>query len=167
MSADQDAVLVKKALTYANGYRELEMFDHAIEEIEALPEHLRYCETAVQMRAAVYMQAKAWSKALPFVERLASDRPGDAGNFVNFAYVMRRARSLEEAKPILQKAAQTFPESAIIHYNLGCYACHSNELDVAKEHLSRAFELDAEFKKTALEDEDLSPLTVWIQEVVK
>ncbi|MEM9158230.1 MAG: hypothetical protein AAGB46_04205 [Verrucomicrobiota bacterium] len=165
MSAAKDALLIKKTLTYANGYRELEMFDDAIHEIEALPDHLRYCEPAVQMRVAVYMQAKAWVKALPFAERLAAEHPDEEGNAVNHAFVTRRAHSVEHARPILLKAVQKFPNSAIIHYNLGCYACCSDEIDEAKTHLRHAFALDKTFLETALEDEDLTPLADWIKKL--
>ncbi len=45
-----------------------------------------------------------------------------------------------------------------IQYNLACYACVSGDLDVAKEKLKRAFELDPELKLTSLDDPDLDLL---------
>ena len=162
MSAAKDALLIKKTLTYANGYRELAMFKDAIKEIDSLPENLRYCEPAVQMRVAIYMEAKQWRKALPFVEQLAKEKPDEVGNIVNLAFVIRRARSISRAMPILLKASQDFPDAAIVHYNLGCYACCSNQLEDAKTHLRHAFALDQKFLDTATEDEDLAPLHDWI-----
>lgn len=46
----------------------------------------------------------------------------------------------------------------IIHYNLGCYACQLGDLDAAKGHLKRAFEIEPKCREMALEDSDLEPL---------
>lgn len=167
MLSDRDQLILKKTLTYANGYRELEMFDEALAELDTLPEPASLQKEHIQMRLAILMEAKRWREALPFANQLASIETSDPSNLVNLAYVTRRANSIEGARVILETAAKRFPNEAIIQYNLGCYLCCVNELDTAKSHLERAFKLDPRFLETSVDDDDLQPLESWLREQAK
>ena len=162
MQSERDEILYRKAMTYANGYRELGMFDDALAELDGMKpcEHSR--KETLQMRLAVLMEATRWEEALPIANRLASIESSDPGHLVNLAFVTRRANSLSGARSILETAVKRFPKEAIIHYNLGCYACCNEEMDTAKLHLLRAFELDESYLKMSLEDEDLVSLRDWL-----
>ena len=59
---------------------------------------------------------------------------------------------------ILLDAKAKFPKEATIPYNLACYYCQLGEMEKAKCHLKKAFEIDLNWRKAALEDEDLKPL---------
>ena len=48
-----------------------------------------------------------------------------------------------------------FPNEGILYYNLACYAAVDGITVEAKSLLSKAIELDPDFKQLALEDEDL------------
>jgi hypothetical protein len=57
-------------------------------------------------------------------------------------------------------AAEKFPAEPVIAYNLSCYACQMQQLDIARTWLQRAMaagKKDA-IKKMALDDDDLQPL---------
>lgn len=162
MLSERDQIILRKTLTYANGYRELEMFDHALAELDTLSETLSLCRESQQMRLAVYMEAKRWREALPCANRLASVESSDPGDLVNLAYVTRRADSLAGARIILENAARRYPDEAIIHYNLGCYACCADELEAAKSYLRRAFRLNTAYIKMSQDDEDLKKLKDWL-----
>ena len=75
---------------------------------------------------------------------------------------MRRANGggIEKAKVVLDEAAKLFPDDSMIQYNLACYCSQLGQLDAAKEHLGKSYELgDArQIKLMALDDEDLKPL---------
>ena len=43
--------------------------------------------------------------------------------WINLAYSVRRIESIEKAEAILLRAREIHPESAIIAFNLACYAC--------------------------------------------
>ena len=47
---------------------------------------------------------------------------------------------------------------AAIPYNLACYYCQLEEIETAKRYLKKAFEIDLNWRRAALEDEDLKPL---------
>lgn len=163
LSAREKAAL-QKVLTYANGYRELSMFDESLAELDTLSEKLLTQKKHTQMRVAILMEAKRWKDALPYANRLASVESNDPSDLVNLAYITRRANSIEGARIILENAARRFPNEAIIQYNLGCYCCCTQELDTATQHLKRAFALDPSFIETSVNDKDLAPLHEWLKD---
>ena len=164
MLSDHDQLYLRKALTFANGYRELGMYDHALAELDRLNEQQMAQREHDQMRLAILMEAERWRTALPYAHKLAGIETSDPANVVNLAYVTRRADSLPEARVILENAARHFPNEAIILYNLGCYACCSNEFDTATRYLKQAFALDPSFVENSESDEDLRPLRNWLQQ---
>ena len=72
---------------------------------------------------------------------------------------------LDQAWDALLPAAEKFPSAAVIAYNLSCYACQMNQLDVSRHWFKRAVKIgDREtIKKMALEDDDLKPLWAEIE----
>lgn len=162
MPTERAQILFQKALTYANGYRELGMYEEALAELDALDKSYAAPKDLLQMRLAILMESKRWSEALPLANVLAANNPSDPGHFVNLAYVTRRASGVEGARIILENASKRFPREAIIHYNLGCYACCKEDLDTAKAHLLTAFSLDENYLQTSEKDEDLALLKSWL-----
>ena len=75
-----------------------------------------------------------------------------------WAFATRRAECIEQARIILVNAVERLPNFAIFHYNLACYECQLGDLLGAKARLERAISRDAQFRKLALDDEDLKPL---------
>lgn len=162
MLSPRNQIYRKKALSFSNGYRELEMYDEALKELDAFGSEVAKDLDCQQMRLAILMQAKRWKEALPCAKRLAENDPSDPGNLVNLAYITRRAEDIAEARAILERAADRFPEEAIIHYNLGCYAASCTELETAKQYLLRAFQLDPNYLEMSASDSDLKELKEWI-----
>ncbi len=165
MLSDREQILLKKALTYANGYRELGMFDEALAELASTGEIYASQTEFMQMQLVILMEAERWKEALPFANILASSDSSDPGNLVNLAYVTRRASGIEGARIILENASKRFPQEAIIHYNLGCYACHSKDLDTAKAHLLTAFSLNENYLEMSSTDDDLTLLKDWLAKI--
>jgi hypothetical protein len=66
----------------------------------------------------------------------------------------------------LLPAAKKFPDESVIPYNLSCYACQLNQLDIARHWLERAVIAGKKeyIKKMALADDDLKPLWAEIRE---
>jgi len=66
--------------------------------------------------------------------------------------------SIQAAKDVPLNAEPKFPNEATIKYNLACYCCQTGDVEMAKNYLKRAFELDPNCRMAALEDEDFKPL---------
>lgn len=162
MTPEKEELNFKKTLSYANGYRELGMHRDALSELSTLPENLSTRLEALQMKLAIFFDAKDWAAAECVAKELTLREPADPGNLVNLAFAMRRSQSLPEAKAILADAAKRFPNVAIIHYNLACYDCQENDLESAKEKLVKAISIDPNYLDTAKSDEDLASLADWL-----
>ena len=67
---------------------------------------------------------------------------------------------LQAAWDALFPAMEKFPTEGIVPYNLACYACQLQQLDVARIMFKRAASLGEknQFKLMALRDPDLKPL---------
>jgi hypothetical protein len=71
-------------------------------------------------------------------------------------------RTLPEKAPTLLKARTLHPKSALIAFNLACYASVAGHMEEAKERLQHAIDLDKDIRPLALDDEDLRSLWDWI-----
>jgi len=162
-----DDLRLSKALSYANGYRELGMLKEARAELKALPEALREREPALQLALAIEMEARRWRSASSLARQLYRHRPDRCENAVNLAYAIRRAGSLDNAESLLREAESRFPDEAVVHFNLGCYACQRGDIEEAKSRLRQAFALDPDYLEIGKRDEDLAPLKDWLSRLDK
>ena len=150
--------LTRNALDAAAGYFSLGLYEEALEEIEVLPLAIRSSEGVMEMRLAIYHAAKHWEAGRLLAESLAKNQPANPSWWIQWAYCLRREKSVIEARGVLWHAAQIHPASGLIIYNLACYASVLGEMDEANQLLTRAFVLDPELKATALCDSDLEPI---------
>jgi Flp pilus assembly protein TadD len=107
---------------------------------------------------AIYHGLKKWDALQTVAVRLVEHEPTNVQWVVSLAYATRRADSIESARSILLAALPCFPAEAVIPFNLACYFCQLGDLDAAKDHLNRAFAIDADWRAAALDDRDLEPL---------
>lgn len=89
---------------------------------------------------------------------LAIHDPDEPQWTVLWAYAIRRADSIEQARLILVNTVERLPNVAIFHYNLACYECQLGDLEKAKTTLRTAFKLEPQYRVMALDDEDLRPM---------
>lgn len=142
----------------AIGYAELGMFDDANAELECIDPFNRAAPEVLRVRVAIYHGSKKWDALQVVAARLVEFEPVEVQWIVSLAYATRRAVSIESAREILLAAQSRFSGEAIIPFNLACYYCQLGDLETAKDHLHRAFEIDSNWRVAALEDEDLEPL---------
>ncbi len=131
----------------------------ALEEIES-PDKARNEVRDAQLN--LYMAARKWEMAAAVAGEMAKLEPENARWWINLAYSVRRIEGIEKAEAILLRAREIHPESAIIAFNLACYACVSGRIDEAKLRLRIAVNLDKDILKLAVDDEDLGTLRGWI-----
>ena len=84
--------------------------------------------------------------------------PDDAGHWIQRAYVVRRARNIEEARVILLEAMERHPKESIIRFNLACYEAQLGRLEEARAFLAQACRLNPGCVELAKTDPDLEPL---------
>ena len=115
------------------------------------------------LRVWIYRALVKWELMQTVSKALVIHDPDDPHWTVSWAYVTRRADSIEQARIILVNAIERMPSAAIFHFNLACYECQFGDLTKAKITLHRAFRLEPQYRVMALDDEDLKPLWETIQ----
>jgi Tfp pilus assembly protein PilF len=149
---------IQRHLRAAIGFIELGMLEDATSEIESLPPEDRDRSSVLALRVEIYRTAGSWSLMEAVARELWKRHPDEPIYWNNLAWVVRRDSSIESANDILRQAVEKFPEDALTHFNLGCYACQLGDIEQAKVRVKKAIELDAKFKLRAIDDADLVPL---------
>ena len=148
----------QRHLQAAQGYIALGMVSEANDELEQINAACRRLPEVLAVSIAVYQKAERWEMVQVVAKQLATDQPDNPQWPISLAYATRRLEWIDAAKTILLDAATKHRDEPIIHYNLGCYECQLGNIDVAKDHLMRAFQLQPKCTEMALDDPDLAPL---------
>ena len=134
------------------------MFAEADSELDKIDPFCRALPEVLAVRLAIYRGFNKWELMQQIAKRLKEFEPHNVQWTISLAYATRRAYSIDVAMEILLNAAAKFPKEAAIRYNLACYYCKRGEIENAKRYLRQAFEIDLNWRKAALENEDLRPL---------
>lgn len=122
----------------------------------------------LEARWTLCAREKLWAKALDIALTELAVAPDDASGWLHRAYALRRVPEggLSRAWDALLPAAEKFPREPVIAYNLSCYACQMQQLDLARHWLKRAMKIGGKdaIRKMALADDDLKPLWTEIRE---
>jgi predicted Zn-dependent protease len=148
----------ERTLVASQGYCELGMFDDALAELETLPAEYERHPTVVELRTVVLMQAKRWKLALTSSRSLCRVSPDRTTGFIHAAFCLHELGRTTEARDTLLSGPELLHKEPTYHYNLACYECALGNLDLARLHLERSFELDKKFKEYAKSDPDLAAL---------
>jgi predicted Zn-dependent protease len=148
----------ERSLVAAQGYCELGMFDDALAELESLPAEFAQHPAAVELRTVVLMQARRWKQALTASRSLCRLSPDKTTGFIHTAFCLHELGRTTEARDTLISGPDALHAEPTYHYNLACYECALGNLDLARVHLEKSFELDKKFKEYAKSDPELAAL---------
>lgn len=156
-------------LDAAVGWLGLDCVDDAITELELIAPENQNHPDVLEVRWSISAHQRQWSDALQIACVELTLAPDEASGWLHRAYALRRVTDggLPQAWDALLPAAKKFPSEPIIAYNLSCYACQMQQLDMARHWLQRAVMAGKKevIKKMALADEDLQPLWPEIEEL--
>ena len=121
----------------------------------------------LEARWTLCAQEKRWAAALEIARAELAAAPDDCSGWLHRAYALRRVPDggLSRAWEALLPAAEKFPREPVIPYNLSCYACQRQQLDIARQWLQQAMNIGGRdaIRKMALADDDLQPLWAEIE----
>src|SRR6266568_223072 len=116
----------------------------------------------LELRWLLCAQEKRWEEGLQIARALLHGALERSSGWLHQAYALRRVPDggIQQAWDALLPAFDKFPKEPIISYNLSCYACQMQQLDLARVWLKRALVIGGKekIKRMALEDPDLAPL---------
>ncbi len=146
----------------ALGWLGLDCVVEARESLGQVAKEHRNHPEVLSARWTLSVYERQWDIALQLAGEELARSPEDATGWLHRAYALRRINGggLVQAWEALLPAAKKFPQEPVIAYNLSCYACQMQQLDIARHWLQRAVMAGQKdgIKKMALADEDLQPL---------
>ena len=148
----------EKTLLAAQGYTELGMFDDGLAELDTLPDKARRNPAANELRLGILMQARRWKNALTVSRQLTRAVPKKNIGYIHTAFCLHELGKTSEARTVLLDGPATLHSEPTYHYNLACYECHLGNMELARVHLDRSFQLDKKFRDFAKTDPDLQAL---------
>ena len=155
-------------LDAAIGWLGLGCADDARTELEKVSAVTQLHAAVLEVRWTICAQDQHWNDALTIAELELQTAPEESSGWLHRAYALRRVHEggLPQAWDALLPAAKIFPAEPVIAYNLSCYACQMQQLDLARTWLHRAINVGKKdiIKKMALADDDLQPLWKEIEE---
>jgi Flp pilus assembly protein TadD len=138
------------------------MYNAAAQVLEEIAPEDKNRTEVLGMRVQLYMAAKKWDMAAAVASHLVKVEPENEVWWISLAYSVRRVEGVEKAEAILLRAQSIHPKVAMIAFSLACYASVTGRMEEAKARLRQAIDLDKDFRKLALDDEDLKSLWDWI-----
>ena len=141
----------------AQGWLALDKFDEAERSLGRIPAVFQARPEVLLVRGQLHLNAAQWAQAEPVLRQLLGLDDTEAQYWVNLAFVVRRAKSIQDAEPILLEARGRFPAVGLIWYNLACYASQQGRLKEAHDLLREALRLEPDLMENAKQDPDLGP----------
>mgnify|MGYP000023238789 FL=1 len=142
-------------LRRASGYFDLEMYQEADRELRALPDEEPWLKKKKVFQVAIRQDLKDWANMRTLSRELRYLYPDEEDWWISDAFATRRSESIEVAREILLDGLAVHYDSAIIRYNLACYACQLGHPGECMDFLKEAVRRDEKYKQMAMEDEDL------------
>jgi hypothetical protein len=113
---------------------------------------------AVELRTVILIQASRWKPALIASRALCLVAPDKKEGFIHAAFCLHVLGRTSEARDTLLSGPDSLHTEATYHYNLACYECTLGNLDLARMHLDKSFEMDKKLREAAKTDPDLAGL---------
>jgi len=152
-------ISTRKRIGYAKGYIELGLIKEAEEELAAIKAEDSLSMDVQRVRIDLFMEAKQWNEVVDLAGQIAEKRAEDEQIWISWAFALRELQRVKEAEQVLLRAEKIHGhKSAIVHYNLACYACLLGCLEEAGKRLKRAIRLDKRFEDEWDKDPDLRAL---------
>jgi tetratricopeptide (TPR) repeat protein len=155
----RSSISTPKRLEYAKGYIGLGLIKEASDELEAIAEGDWMSVEVLRVRVDLNMEARQWGVVVKLAGQVAEAAPADEQVWISWAYALRELQLVKEAEAVLLRAEKDYGQkSAILHYNLACYACLQGFHEEAGKRLKRAIRLDKRFEDEWADDPDLKAL---------
>ena len=148
----------ERSIIAAQGYLELGMFRQVWRELNTLPAVLLGEPIVLEILTLTRMGERRWLEALEMARRLRASRPEEPGGFIHEAYCLHELGRTSEALDVLGEGPPALRETSVFYYNAGCYRARLGDIDGAMELLRKSFEMDADLRKSAKRDPDLTAL---------
>jgi len=142
----------------AEGYLELGMPQYALDNLDRLGGDENLGPRGLFLRGEALKELQRYQEALSTLKRAAEAMPGVVHVLLSLAWCYKRTERVDAAIESMEQALEMEPERALLHYNLACYLSLAGNKARALVHLSRAFELESEYRALVDGEPDFDPI---------
>jgi tetratricopeptide (TPR) repeat protein len=142
----------------AEGYLELGMPQHALDNLDRLGGDESLGPRGLFLRGEALKELDRYQEAVGALKKATEAMPGSVDLLLLLGWCYKRTGRIELAIGAIEQGLEYEPDRALLHYNLACYLSLAGQKTPALAHLSRAFELDAEFRALVDREPDFDPI---------
>ena len=113
---------------------------------------------ACYLLGETFRELSRYEEALIPLERSADLMPDDIHVWLALGWCYKRTGQLAKAIEALERAVKVDSSEAVLHYNLACYWSLARNRTLALRYLSRALEIDSNFRDMIPDEADFNPL---------
>jgi tetratricopeptide (TPR) repeat protein len=154
----RNRILLTRAIEEAEGYAELGMREHALRALQKRGSLVHGNGRACYLLGETLRDLSRYEEALLPLERSADLLPDDIHVLLALGWCYKRTGQLGKAIESLEKAVRIDPGEAVLHYNLACYWSLARNRTLALRYLTRALEIDTNFRDMISVEPDFNPL---------
>ncbi len=154
----RNRILLGRAIEEAEGYTDLGMLEHALRALQRRGALVHGNGRACYLLGESLRELARYEEAILPLERSADLIPDDIHVWLALGWCFKRTGQLAKAIEALERAVKIDPGEAVLHYNLACYWSLARNRDLALRYLSRALEIDTNFRDMVPDEPDFNPL---------
>lgn len=148
----------ERRLEAARGYLMLSMPDHALRELELVPNPERIPCTLHRLRGEALQEKEDYAAALKAYDIVHEQKPDDVDVLLRMAWCYKRTDQLHRAIEATQHAYHVDSTEPIIVYNLACYFALDGDKPQALSWLGRALRMDKKLRRLIDDESDFDSL---------
>ena len=141
-----------------DGWLELRCADKALERMQPLLERPDARPAGLALRIRAYVATKEHRLAIDDLNELRTTGYEPDWLDLTEAWCRKRLPDLAGAIRCMEQLLERSPQSAIGHFNLGCYAAIDGDRERALDEVTLACGLDPSFREMLMEEPDLDSL---------
>lgn len=154
----QNRILLTRAIEEAEGYIDLGMLEHALRALERRGSLVHANGRACYMLGEALRELSRYEEALGPLERSADLIPDDIHVWLALGWCYKRTGQIGKAIEALERALLVDSSEAILHYNLACYWSLVRNHPTAIQYLSRALEINGNFRDLVADEPDFDSI---------
>lgn len=147
-----------KALQAAEGYVFLGLHREALKQLDTVPEVEQENPDVMVARIRVLLHLRRYPAAARLSARGESLYRDEDEFTVQRAFALNQLDKGDEAREVIKGAPEWLRRTGILHYNLGCYEARWGNIEVARQCVQDAIEINAAIRKNLKQDPDLAEL---------
>ncbi len=142
----------------AEGYLELGMPRHALDALARLGDPAGFNPHALYLWGEALRELQRYLEALTPLMQSAEAAPENTHVWFALGWCHKRTGRLDLAIDSLQRVLATEPGEPLAHYNLACYWSLAGNKGRALKFLSKALEINPEFRSLVDDEPDFDPV---------